>query len=545
MDTYKYISKFPKPFLEDIVNNRCIPIIGAGFSKNAEIPVGKKMLDWEGLGKAIADLIPDFQFTNSLDVLSSYSHEYSRTNLIEKISELLLVETIKPGETHKSFCKLPFELVVTTNFEFLLEQGYSLVNKFCRPIIDEEQLSISSRNQGVSLLKLHGDINHPKRLVITEEDYDRFLSNYPMLSTFLTNLLITKTPLFIGYSLDDNNFRQIWQLINDRLGNLRRQAYTILVDSSQYEIARFERRNVKVINIKGDKKDYATILKDVFDEIADYWSKEIFNYTTVTTEDTLTELVFPQGSNNRICFFSIPLKLLSFYRKYIFPIVKSNGFVPVTAEDFVSAGDNWTAGVSAIIKRAELVVVDVSTPNTRYELSLALSKEKATENVLIISDGITKMPSDLLGLLYIKRETDPLNNVEYLVENIESWFIQKGEYFKSTYKDEPLRLLEKKEYRAAVVSVFTLFEISLKDELIQRKDFDFSKRPIGLLQLLKLAVNYQLINHDEYMNIRKWNSIRNNLVHTDKTINHNQAKSIVNNIYNTIEEITNANKGYT
>jgi len=541
MNSYKYITKFPKPFLEDIVNSRCIPIIGAGFSKNANIPDGKKMLDWNGLGRTIADLIPDFEFSNSLDALSAFAHEYSRTNLIEKTSELLFVETIKPGKTHKAFCSLPFELVVTTNFEFLLEQGYALVNKFCRPIIEEEQLSIYSRNQGVSLLKLHGDINHPKRLVITEDDYDRFLSNYPMLATFLSNLLITKTPLFIGYSLDDTDFRQIWQLISERLGSLRRQAYTIMIDCSQHEIARFERRNVKVINIVGDKKDYPEILADVFNELSDYWSKEIFKYSTVTTEDTLSELALPHGTNNRICFFSIPIKSLSFYKKFVFPIVKSKGFVPVIAEDIISAGDNWTAAISAIIDRAELIVVDASTPNTQYELSLALSKDKGRDSVLIISDGIVPLPSDSIGTVYIKRESEPFEDIDAFLDPFEKWFSNKSESFKSTYEDEPRRLIEKKEYRAAVISIFTLFEIRLKDLVYANPNFPSQGRPLGLIQLLQNSLSLELISKSDYSKLRVWNVKRNHLVHTDESINHNQAKGIVNGVYEIIEKITGAN----
>lgn len=541
MNSYKYISKFPKPFLEDIVNSRCIPIVGAGFSKNANIPDGKKMLDWNGLGRSISDLIPDYEFSNSLDALSAFSHEYSRTNLIEKTSELLLIETIKPGQTHKSFCSLPFELVVTTNFEFLLEQGYALVNKFCRPIIEEEQLSISSRNQGVSLLKLHGDINHPKRLVITEDDYDKFLSNYPMLATFLSNLLITKTPFFIGYSLDDTDFRQIWQLISERLGSLRRQAYTIMIDCSQHEIARFERRNVKVINIEGDKKNYPAILAEVFNELSDYWSKEIFNYSTVTTEDTLSELALPQGTNNRICFFSVPIKALSFYKKFVFPIVKSKGFVPVTAEDIISAGDNWTAAISAIIDRAELIVVEASTPNTQYELSLALSKDKGRENVLIISDGKFQLPTDLIGLVFLKRDSDSLENIDAFLEPFETWLSKKSDIFRSTYEDEPRRLLQKKEYRAAVISIFTLFEIRLKELIYSSKDNCFQGKPLGLIQLLQSSLNQELITKADYVKLRAWNVKRNHLVHSDESINHNLAKSIVNGVYDIIIKITGAN----
>ncbi len=537
MEKYKYISKFPKPFLEDLVNNRCIPIIGAGFSKNAEIPIGEKMLDWEGLGKAIAKLIPDFQYLNALDALSSYSHEYSRTSLIEKISELLLIESIKPGLTHKAFCNLPFELVVTTNFEFLLEQGYLLVSKSCRPIIEEGQLSFSSRNRVVSLLKLHGDINHPKRLVITEEDYDRFISVYPMLSTFVTNLLITKTPLFLGYSLDDYDFRHIWQLINDRLGNLKRQAYTITVDCSKSVIAKFERRNVRVININGSKSDYPIILRDVFNELNSYWSKEIFNYATVTTEDALTELVLPPGTSNRICFFSIPLNLLAFYKKFVFPLVKGNGFVPVTFEDFVIAGDNWTAGISAIIKRAELIVVDASTANTLFELGFALETSKSRENILIVSDGITKLPLGIEGVQYAVRDSDPLSDIDTFIDQLENWFAQKRESFKSTFGDEPNRLLSKREYRAAVVSVFSLFETRLKELVPEIEELGYFERPLGTAQLIKLAIDLELITPQEYSKIKQWSKVRNGLVHTDDKINHNQAKSIVKGMYIIIEGI--------
>lgn len=43
---YKYISSIPKTLLNDFVNNRVIPFVGAGFSKNADIPAGLSMPDW-------------------------------------------------------------------------------------------------------------------------------------------------------------------------------------------------------------------------------------------------------------------------------------------------------------------------------------------------------------------------------------------------------------------------------------------------------------------------------------------------------------------
>ena len=201
-----YLKFFPLPFLDDIINGRCLPFIGAGFSLNAKFPVGKKMLDWDGLGKNVAAVLPNYQYTTAVEALSAYSHEFSRVKLVEMLSSALFITEIQPAKTHEAFCRLPFERVVTTNFDFLLEQGYSQISKYCNPIISEDQLAVGDSRAGVRLLKLHGDLHHPNRLIVTEEDYDSFLTSFPLIATHLSSLLIDHTALFIGYSLDDPDF---------------------------------------------------------------------------------------------------------------------------------------------------------------------------------------------------------------------------------------------------------------------------------------------------------------------------------------------------
>ncbi len=184
-----YLSHFPVPFLEDMVQGRCLPFVGAGFSLNAKIPAGKKMLDWDGLGKKVAGTLPEYQYTTPLEALSAYAHEFSRVKLVEFLASSLLVTVIQPAKPHEQFCRLPFERVVTTNFDFLLEQAYAKLNKYCIPLISEDQLAVGDPQAGVRLLKLHGDLHHPNRLVVTEEDYDSFLGNLPLLATHLSSLL--------------------------------------------------------------------------------------------------------------------------------------------------------------------------------------------------------------------------------------------------------------------------------------------------------------------------------------------------------------------
>ena len=73
--------------------------------------------------------------------------------------------------------------------------------------------------------------------------------------------------MLIGYSFDDSDIRTLWQIIGSRLGKLSTPAYVVLVDASPIEIARFERRNIKVINLPGNKADYPDILNEFFIEI--------------------------------------------------------------------------------------------------------------------------------------------------------------------------------------------------------------------------------------------------------------------------------------
>lgn len=243
-----YVEKLPAPLLADLIAGRCLPIIGAGFSLNADVPTGKQMLAWSGLGRALAEQM-NYPETTPLEAISAYEYMFSRSPLIEEVRRLLLIEHAKPGPAHLAFCRLPFDIVCTTNFDFLLERAYEAVQRPCQPVVEQDQLAVRSSPSQVTLVKLHGDLHHPQHLILTEQDYVTFFDKNPLLATFLGNLLIQRTALFVGYSLDDPDFRQIWEIIGSRLGRLRRQAYRLSVKSDAVEVARFERRGVKTISL--------------------------------------------------------------------------------------------------------------------------------------------------------------------------------------------------------------------------------------------------------------------------------------------------------
>src|SRR3990172_1042945 len=196
-----YIRHFPKPLLDDLVAGRWLPVVGAGMSRNAVVPSGAQVPLWDELGRILAQELQDYPYAGALDAISAYAHEYGRPRLVERVADALLVSEARPGEAHRAFCSILFDIVCTTNLDFLLERQYDVSTRGCRPIIDEDHLAVNDRGRLTALLKLHGDVHHPGRMVLTEEDYDVFLDKYPLLATYFANPLITRTAVLIGYSL--------------------------------------------------------------------------------------------------------------------------------------------------------------------------------------------------------------------------------------------------------------------------------------------------------------------------------------------------------
>jgi len=534
---YTYLKNFPIPFLEDLVRGQVIPFIGAGFSRNADIPKGKEMPDWNKLGELVSKDLPlDYEYNNPIESISTYEQEYGKTKLVEKFNELLLTGIIKPGRAHIAFSKIPFELVCTTNFDFLIENAYEQCNVYCRPIIDEEHLAINNHNKkDVSLLKIHGDLHHPKRLIATEDDYDGFLNRYPMLATFLANLLISKTCLFIGYSLDDPDFRQVWQLIKDRLGKLRRQAYVINIGATKQSVLKFERRGAKVINIPlNSKKSYGLILEEVFEELRDFWIKELPSFTTVTDENTKIQLSLDADDYSRLCFFSIPLKFISIYKKYIFPIVREYNFVPITVDEFIQSGDNILATISSLIDKASIVIVDISINSTRNELGMILTQLNQ-QKLIVIGNRDSFYESPILGAAYhlhfIDRPENFLEDVDDFVALFQGNFEEIAGTIQERINSEARRLLNKNEFPAAVISAVTLFE-----DVLRRTLYKYVDRPgniYSLNKLLDLAYKHELIDGGQIMELRNWIVIRNRLVHTSE---RHVTKQLATKIIGSIEK---------
>ena len=534
-----YIEKLPKSLLKDIVDNRCIPFIGAGFSLNASSTNGVKIPDWNGLGKKAAAYLSAGEDIGPIEALSQYEEQYSRADLIEMVAQELHINKIFPGEAHLKFCRLHFNLVCTTNFDFLLENAfgeiYSSRGKPYHVISNENRLS-TYLGEETTILKLHGDFNDPAKMVITENDYDLYIANNPLFVTYIANLLITKTPLLIGYSLNDPDLRMIWSIIGSRLGSLRRTGYAILCSATDSDIARFKRRGITVINLPVKKEKYSEALSTLFEELLEYWDKQSSANLETSKEDVAEKIKYDVIDSAKLCFFSVPYSKLSLYKKYVFPIVRKYGMIPTAADDFFLPGDNISAKISAIIQKASIAVVDISDGSAVVNMEVGIIVEKKIPCV-IISSNTDLIPIEMTANYVIKGDFDiGISELLSAIEDRISYISKDLNKRDSSPYDEPRRLYELKEYNAAVISSIRLLEITLSEYRLQAEhNGEISKAPKTLRNLIDFYCERS--NSNYYSEIQNWITTRNRVVHSQYSVTRQQCKKIVDGVYQVINQI--------
>lgn len=520
------IDRVPRHLLDELVEGSWLPIVGAGFSRNAVIQGGNPPVSWPELGAALGRDVDGTDATSgTLEVISAFEQAFGRVALVDRTASLIRAHDATAGAAHLAFARVGFTNVITTNFDFLLERAYEQIGKGCLPVVDETQLSTPNRYAGPRLIKFHGDINHPARMVIPEDDYDQFLQAFPLLATSVTAMLVERTGILIGYSLDDPDTRQLLALIKRRLGRMYRPLWTIQVGASPLVVNRYERRGVKVINLPVvRRRSVGDELEQFFTELAQYW-RDRLPEKSVSTDDRVTADFRVPEEPSRICYFAIPATLIGWYRDFIFPEVEANGLVPVTARDVFSPPGTISAKLDTLISRAAYVVAEIGDQSGEYEVALAIA-QKSENNVLLVASGLQALTQrDLRGRVVLMRPARFGADPDEFVQHFREWLSSVSRN-RIADNAEPERLLSHREYGAALISAVSLLEMTLSEHFAaESRD---APRPTPLRSMLKEAERQEFyVSLDEKRTIEEAVNRRNAAIHTTATVSAADSRRLV------------------
>src|SRR5690242_16089129 len=101
---------------------------------------------------------------------------------------------------------------------------------------------------------------------------------------------------------------------------------------------------------------------------------------------------------------------------------------------------------------------------------------------------------------------------------------------------EPHRLLQAKEYRAAVISAMTLLEGKLREHLSKRP-WPETSRPMSMRALVERGVEQAIVPRELREPLYRWMRLRNEVVHSSVNVSRAQALEIVNGVMDWVGQL--------
>lgn len=177
------------------------------------------------------------------------------------ISQLLANNQLKPDMIDEikalKTIRKNISSIITTNYDDLVEQLFQF-----SPLVGNK---ILLSNPYGAVYKIHGSTEDPSTIIITEDDYKKFDTKYELIRAQLLSLFMHNPIIFMGYSLTDNNIKNLLHTIfsyvdssSDEAEKIRNNFLVVDRDEgndstevSEYDIV-VDSKNIKVNKIKTD-----------------------------------------------------------------------------------------------------------------------------------------------------------------------------------------------------------------------------------------------------------------------------------------------------
>lgn len=205
---------------------------------------------WEQLVAPLkSELNPPTTESDPRLVAQFYRNQYGDNQFFTRIRENLHHEKLRPGAAHIALAELPVNIILTTNFDDLLERALREAGKKVHVISDDREIGLWNERSEVQVLKLHGNLDAASTMVLSDEDYHRFLAENAAMRHKLIELLRFRNVVFIGCSMRDSDISLILHEAHEGSGRLTRQAYNLTFSSDHHMLAEWTRKGIKPIQI--------------------------------------------------------------------------------------------------------------------------------------------------------------------------------------------------------------------------------------------------------------------------------------------------------
>jgi hypothetical protein len=215
--------------LERIKDGKCTPFLGAGACAGT-LPLGAEVAK-EWAEKYAYPLEDSSDLARVAEYLAVTKDPMSpKEEIAKRFRNIRAPDFKEPAEPHGVLADLPLPVYMTTNYDNFMAQALTSRNRdpkweFCRwnrlvkkpPSIFESGSGFDPTPANPVVFHLHGHVEVPESLVLTEDDYLDFLKNLSenqrLLPARIQRALTGTSLLFLGYRIADWDFRVIFRIL--------------------------------------------------------------------------------------------------------------------------------------------------------------------------------------------------------------------------------------------------------------------------------------------------------------------------------------------
>lgn len=226
---------YPDYLIRELSDHHCVVFVGAGVSCGSPT----NLPNFERLADTIVE--NSVYIRNKNEAIDQFLGRYQRETGIDvhlAVQNIFSQKKLEPNNTHSAiihlFSSLQSIRIVTTNYDQMLETVAGDLNGNV-PVYNYPALPYGNDFNGI--VHLHGNINDPKSMVLTDDDFGKAYMADGRASHFIDQLFSEYTVLFIGYSYNDT----LMYYLSRGLSNQRNNKIYILTDD--------EKRNWNLLNI--------------------------------------------------------------------------------------------------------------------------------------------------------------------------------------------------------------------------------------------------------------------------------------------------------
>lgn len=283
--------QIPPALISEFRKEKVVLFIGSGMSISGGLP------DWLGLlnrltAQFLSSNKEETTFFETLDPTQQAQYLYDiagKARVVNEIQDIFSRDIVGPSGLHELVVSLPVRCMITTNWDDLIESSFQQMNKVRMTTIWKDSQISGSSNRSI-LIKFHGDINDPKYVVFSEDDYYNNITRNKLMDDYVSTILSTSTLLFIGYSYSDFDFKLLYNHIRHKIRDLAKNSYIFLPNANSLRTSYLQHRGLEPIVFRAVDASEAT----------ETFLKELSDHVAITSTDAVERLRIHNRENTAV-----------------------------------------------------------------------------------------------------------------------------------------------------------------------------------------------------------------------------------------------------